>query len=65
MGKHLHFLCNCTLGMDVRGIIEGYEIVNGEIVFLVNTGSRTIHIGENHPSMRVEEMPTGSSRQDL
>lgn len=42
--------------MDVEGIIKDYEIIDGEIIFKVLTGSKMISIGENHPKMMVKPL---------
>ncbi len=53
IGHHLKFHCDCIVSMDTEGVIKDYNIVNNEIVFLVQVGTKIIHIGENHPKMKV------------
>lgn len=57
VGKRLHFKCDCLFNIDEIGTINSYEIVDGEIIWKVDTDKgRTISIGENHPNMNVEEV---------
>lgn len=55
IGKKLHFVCDCIMGVDVTGIIVDYEISQNEILFLVDVRGKIIKIGENHPNMIVME----------
>ncbi len=57
VGKKLHFKCNCLLNIDVVGIVKGWSMYHGEIVWDVYTdGGKFIRIGENHPNMNIEEV---------
>lgn len=57
VGKKLHFKCNCLLNIDVVGIVKGWSLYQGEIVWDVYTDKgRLIRIGENHPNMNIEEV---------
>lgn len=56
VGTSLRFKCDCVFPMDIEGIIKDYEIVDGEIIFKVLTGSKMISIGENHPKMMVKPL---------
>ena len=55
VGTSLRFKCDCVFPMDIAGIIKDYEIVNGEIIFKVESGGKIISIGLNHPKMEVEK----------
>lgn len=55
IGKRLHFKCDCLLGMDYVGIIQDYEFILNEIIFIVDVNGKIVRIGENHPNLYVEE----------
>ena len=55
IGKRLHFICECMMRIDVRGVVVGYEISHNEILFLVDVNGKIIKIGENHPNMTIKE----------
>ena len=54
IGHHLKFKCECLFGLDVDGIVKGWEIVNNEIVFHIDSHGKIIKVGENHPNMYIE-----------
>ncbi len=57
VGKKLHFRCDCVLNIDIVGIVKGWSMYHGEIVWDVYTdGGKFIRIGENHPNMNIEEV---------
>ena len=56
VGSRLRFLCDCTFKLDVTGTIVGYELKGQNVVYLVNTGSKVIHIDENHPGLKVQKV---------
>ncbi len=53
-GHNLRFKCDCIVPLDVIGTIKDYEIVSGEIIFIVDVKGKIIKIGENHPNLYVE-----------
>lgn len=55
-GHKLRFKCDCLVPLDVIGTIKDYEIISGEIVFIVDVNKRIIKIGENHPNLYIEEI---------
>lgn len=55
IGKRLHFICECMMRIDVRGVVVDYEISHNEILFLVDVNGKIIKIGENHPNMTIKE----------
>lgn len=55
IGKRLHFKCDCLLGMDYVGIIQDYEFILNEMIFIVDVNGKIVRIGENHPNLYVEE----------
>lgn len=54
IGKTLHFKCECIFPLDKMGTIKDWEIINNEIIFLVDVGSKIVKLGENHPNLYVE-----------
>lgn len=55
VGQVLRFKCTCVLPFDIIGTIRGFEIINNEIIFDVETNNKIIKIGENHPNLEVSE----------
>ena len=53
-GRNLRFKCDCIVPLDVIGTIKDYEIISGEIIFIVDVKGKIIKIGENHPNLYVE-----------
>lgn len=57
VGKRVHFHCDCTARLDLTGTIVDYYILSGELLVKVQTAEGKIYdIGENHPSMLVEQL---------
>ena len=56
IGHHLKFRCDCIVSMNTEGVIKDYSIVDNEIIFLVQVGTKIIKIGENHPKMKVTKI---------
>lgn len=55
--KAFHFSCNCLLDLDVKGIVNDYEVIGNEIVLIVSRDDgKIIHIGLNTPSLEIEEI---------
>lgn len=53
--KAFHFSCDCLLDLDVKGIVNDYEILGNEIILIVtNNDGKVIHIGLNTPSLKIE-----------
>ena len=42
--------------MDVIGTVKEYSISNNEIILLISTNTRILHIGLNTPSLVIEEI---------
>lgn len=55
-GKRLRFKCSCLFPFDFIGTIKDYIILNNEIIFNVDNGSKIIKIGENHPNLEIIEV---------
>ena len=51
----LRFKCDCLVPLDVIGVIKDYEIISGEIIFIVDVNGKIIKIGENHPNLYAEK----------
>lgn len=57
VGKRYHFKCDCLLNIDVVGIVKGWSMHQGEIIWNVYTDSgKVVRIGENHPNMNIEKI---------
>ena len=57
VGKTFHFKCDCLLNIDIVGVVKGWSLYQGEIIFEVYTDTgKLIKIGENHPNMQIEEL---------
>lgn len=57
VGKRLHFKCDCLLNIDVVGVVKGWSLYQGEIIWDVYTDSgKIVKIGENHPNMFIDEL---------
>lgn len=57
VGKRFHFKCDCLMGIDVTGVVKGWNVYQGEIIWDVYTDSgKFIRIGMNHPNMEVEKI---------
>lgn len=55
--RAFHFSCNCLLDLDVKGVVNDYEIIGNEIVLIVSrSDGKIIHIGLNTPSLEIEEI---------
>lgn len=54
IGKKVRFTSECIVKIDVSGTVIGIENAGSELVFLVNTGSRIVKIGENTSKLMVE-----------
>lgn len=53
--KKFRFKCDCIIPLDVIGYVVDYEISNNEIILLVNSNGKNLHIGVNTPSLYIEE----------
>ena len=57
VGKTFRFKCDCLLNIDIVGVVKGWSLYQGEIIFEVYTDTgKLIKIGENHPNMQIEEL---------
>lgn len=56
LGKTFHFKCDCIIPIDVIGTVCDANITQYEIVLLVNTNEKVIHIGLNTPSLVIQEL---------
>lgn len=56
INKSFHFICDCIIPIDVKGIVQDYEIIGNEIVLLVLVNGKIIHIGLNTGSLQIEEI---------
>ena len=56
INNRYHFKCDCIIPFDITGIVTGYDIIGNEIVLLVDTNNKIIHIGLNTSSLQVKEL---------
>ena len=54
IGKKVRFTADCVVKLDISGVVVGTEHSGSELIYLVNTGSRIIKIGENTSKLSVE-----------
>lgn len=50
------FKCDCLVPLDINGVVKDYKISGNEIVLLVESQSRLLHIGLNTPNLYIEEL---------
>ncbi len=56
VGKRVRFMSDCIIKIDVTGVVVDTEQSGSEIMFLVDTGSRIVKIGENTSKLQIEFM---------
>jgi hypothetical protein len=56
IGKTFHFKCDCLIPIDVIGTVCDTNITQYEVVLLVNSNNKIIHIGLNTPSLTIEDV---------
>ncbi len=56
IGNTYHFMCECIVPIDTIGTVKDFEIYNNEVILLVDTNFKILHIGLNTPSLVVEEV---------
>jgi hypothetical protein len=56
IGKTFHFKCDCLIPIDIVGTVCDTTITQYEVVLLVNSNNKIIHIGLNTPSLTIEEV---------
>lgn len=49
------FKCDCIVPFDIIGTVKDYELTGNEIILLVESSGKIIHIGINTPSLYIEE----------
>jgi len=54
MNKKVRFTSDCIVKLDITGTVVGVDHVGSELMFLVNTGSRIVKIGENTSKLMIE-----------
>lgn len=54
--KKFHFKCDCLIPLDTIGYVNDYEISGNEIILIVNSNGKILHIGLNTPSLVVQEL---------
>ena len=56
INKTYHFVCDCIIPLDVTGVVKDYEIIGHEIVLLVLSNNKIVHIGLNTSSLHIKEL---------
>ena len=56
VGKRVRFMSDCIIKIDITGVVVDTEQSGSEIMFLVDTGSRIVKIGENTSKLQIEFM---------
>lgn len=56
IGHTYRFKCDCVVPLDIIGVVKDYEISGNEIILIVESNSRLLHIGINTPSLYIEEL---------
>lgn len=54
MGKKVRFVSDCIIKIDVEGTVIGTEQSGSEILYIVDTGSHIVKIGENTSKLKIE-----------
>ena len=55
IGRTYRFKCNCIMPFDIVGSVKDYELSGNEIILLVESSGKIIHIGLNTSSLYIEE----------
>lgn len=55
IGRTYRFKCDCIVPFDIIGKVKDYELTSNEIILLVESSGKIIHIGVNTPSLYIEE----------
>ena len=50
------FKCDCIGPFDIVGVVKDYEFAGNEIVLIVQTSSRLMHIGLNTNALMIEQL---------
>ena len=53
-GHRVRFVCDCIVRLDIEGIVEGYDIQDSEIIYIVQTDHKKVRIGENTPNLQID-----------
>ena len=54
IGKNVRFTSDCIVKLDISGTVVGVEHSGSELIYLVNTGTRIVKIGENTSKLKIE-----------
>lgn len=54
LGRKVRFVSDCIVKLDITGTVIGVERAGSELIYLVNTGTRIVRIGENTSKLMVE-----------
>ena len=55
IGRTYRFKCDCIVPFDIIGTVKDYELTGNEIILLVESSGKIVHIGVNTPSLYIEE----------
>ena len=54
VGKNVRFTSYCIVKLDISGTVVGVEHSGSELIYLVNTGTRIVKVGENTSKLTVD-----------
>ncbi len=54
VGKNVRFTSDCIVKLDISGTVVGVEHSGSELIYLVNTGTRIVKVGENTSKLTVD-----------
>lgn len=52
--RKVRFTSDCIVKLDITGMVVGVEHSGSELIYLVNTGTRIVKIGENTSKLTIE-----------
>ena len=52
--RKVRFTSECIVKLDITGTVVGVEHSGSELIYLVNTGTRIVKIGENTSKLTIE-----------
>lgn len=57
INKKFHFICDCLIPINVKGIVKDYKIANNEIIlYVLINNNKIVQIGLNTPSLQISPL---------
>lgn len=54
INKKLRFKCDCSIPLDVTGIVKSFKIVGSDVlIYLETSNKKIVSISANHPNLKV------------